>query len=186
MNSPSESRSANNPVPPTPANWTPDQVDATLRLIAKLPTPAGLEDRIFTGVLAVPHSARVLAWPRTLYARDWMRSVAAAAIVLVVGAGGWGIYSHVQQNEPARVIAVPRVVMESGGFSSAGVIRRPQTLYGPVLEKQAEPSKPVKDQSPKSKEMKKASGQPATSAAGHVRSGGRVKPLAQHKATDTK
>ena len=186
MNSPSKFRSADNPVPPIAANWTPDQVDATLRLIAKLPAPAGLEDRIFTGVLAAPHSARVLDWPRALQARDWMRTVAAAAIVLVVGGGGWGIYSHVQQNEPVRMIAVPRVLMEQGGFSSAGVIRRPQTLNGPVLRKQTEPSQPVKNQSSKSGAMKKSSELSAISAAGHVQSGARVKPLAQHKATDAK
>lgn len=120
-------------------------LDATLHLLATLPAPAGLEDRVFAGMVAVPPKARVLEWPQPLYSRDWVRGIAAAAIVLVVGGGGWGVYSHVRPSEPAgagqpaQVVAGPRTLFQPGGFSSAEMIRRPQTLNGPPV-KRAEPA----------------------------------------------
>lgn len=114
-------------------------LDATLHLLATLPAPAGLEDRVFAGMVAVPRKARVLEWPQPLYSRDWVRGIAAAAIVLVVGGGGWGLYSHVKPGEPAQVVTGPRTTFQPGGFSSAEMIRRPQTLNGPPV-KRAEPA----------------------------------------------
>jgi hypothetical protein len=58
-----------------------------------------------------------------------MRSAAAAAIVFVVAGGGWGVYTRVEQNQPARVIVMPARM--PGGFGGAGAIRVPQTLPGP-------------------------------------------------------
>jgi hypothetical protein len=118
-------------------------LDATLNMLAKAPAPAGMEDRVFAGVLASPRKARVLEWPQPLYAREWVRGVAAAVLVLAVGGGGWGIYAHVQQNQPAKVVVAPRPVFQTGGFSSAEMIRRPQTLNGPEVKK-AEPAKEAK------------------------------------------
>jgi hypothetical protein len=110
-------------------------LDATLHLLAKLPVPAGMEDRVFAGVLSKPRKGRVLEFPGPLYARDLVRGIAAAALVLAVGGGGWGIYAHVQPNEPARAVVAPRTMFQPGGFSSAEMIRRPQTLNGPVVKK---------------------------------------------------
>ena len=62
-----------------------------------------------------------------------MRSAAAAAIVFVVVGGGWGVYSRVQQQQPARVIIMPPRVVAPGGFSGANAIRTPNTLNGPLL-----------------------------------------------------
>lgn len=118
-------------------------LDATLHWLATLPAPAGLEDRVFAGMLATPRKARVLEWPQPLYTRDWMRGIAAAAIVLAVGGGGWGLYSHVKPNEPAHAIVAPRPAFQPGGFSSAEMIRRPQTLNGPPVKK-AEPAESAK------------------------------------------
>ena len=117
----------------------PDAFEETLRLIASLPAPVGLEDRVHAGLLAAPRRARVLAWPAALRPGSvWMRSTAmrsaaAAAIVAVVAGGGWGVYSRVQQSQPPRVIAVPPHAAAQGGFSNAGAMRTPQTLNGPVL-----------------------------------------------------
>ena len=110
----------------------------TLRLIAGLPAPAGLEDRVQAGLRAAPAKARILHWPTALLpsrglAGSWMRSAAAAAIVVVVAGGGWGIYSRVQPSQPARVLVMPPRVGAGGGFSNAGAMRTPQTLNGPVL-----------------------------------------------------
>jgi hypothetical protein len=114
--------------------------EATLRLIAKLPAPAGLEDRVHAGLLSSlsvhPHAtqrtARVLSWPATARAgSSWMRSAAAAAIVFVVAGGGWGIYSRVQQPQSAKVIVLPHG-SAPGEFTNAGAMRTPKTLNGPV------------------------------------------------------
>lgn len=122
----------------------------TLRLVASLPAPEGLEDRVQAALKSAPHTARVLAWP-TAPRRDsgWMRAVAAAAIVFVVAGGGWGIYSRVQPAQPGRVIAMPHAVAP-GGFSNAGAMRTPQTLNGPVV------AHPVEAQTPHVKPVTKA------------------------------
>ena len=107
--------------------------DETLRLIAHLPPPHGLEDRVHIALLSRPRRARILSWPTApRIESNWMRSAAAAAIVFVVAGGGWGIYSRVQQPQ-AKVIVMPMHVATQGGFSSAGAMRTPNTLNGPVL-----------------------------------------------------
>jgi hypothetical protein len=107
--------------------------EATLRLIAQLPAPMGLEDRVIAGLHAAPRGGRILQWPAVLHpASSWMRGAAAAAIVFVVAGGGWGIYTRVQPNQPTKAIVMPRAGA-GGGFSSAGAMRTPQTVNGPVV-----------------------------------------------------
>ena len=138
--------------------------EETLRLIASLPAPEGLEVRMRAGLRAsqgrgsqqriddagVSSRGRVLAWPKGLNPQSsWMRTAAAAAIVFVVAGGGWGVYMHVQQHQPARVIAMPARMPAAGGFSSAGAMRTPETLPGPTAPR------PVKSQPTESKPAKK-------------------------------
>ena len=152
----------------------PETVEATLRLIATLPAPEGLEDRVnanlHTAQQSAPRKGRVLAWPTTLWlGGDWMRSAAAAAIVIVVAGGGWGIYTHVQ---PARGIAAPPRVAAPSGFSSAGAMRTPNPLNGPVAPQPAT-TKPQPVKSPAKKPLhrvkpataNKAAAQPVAPAA---------------------
>lgn len=112
--------------------------ETTLRLIASLPAPEGLEERVQAGLRAAPRKARLLAWPEASLpaggwaVRGWMRSVAAAAIVCVVAGGGWSIYSRVQPAQSAHGVVAPRVGAP-GGFSEGGAVRRPQTLNGPAV-----------------------------------------------------
>jgi hypothetical protein len=112
----------------------------TLRLIASLPAPEGLADRVQNGLRHAPPTARVLDWRNPLRpSGGWMQSTmargaAAAAIVCVVAGGGWRIYSRVQPVPAAKVVAIPpRVTPGRNGFSQAGAKRVPQTLDGPVL-----------------------------------------------------
>jgi hypothetical protein len=112
----------------------------TLRLIASLPAPEGLPDRVHEGLRHAPQTARVLNWRAPLRpSGGWMqstmaRSAAAAAIVCVVAGGGWRIYSRVQPAPAARVLAMPpRVAPGGGGFSQSNAKRVPDTLNGPVL-----------------------------------------------------
>jgi hypothetical protein len=114
--------------------------EETLRLIAHLPAPEGLPERVQAGLrahaLSVPRRdrGRVLAWPAGLRpGSEWMRSAAAAAIAFIVVGGGWGVYSRVQPQQPARAIAMPPRMAAPGGFSGANAMRTPNTLHGPLL-----------------------------------------------------
>jgi len=177
MNSPSEFPVANGSIADDSAQAL-QQLDATLHMLAKLPVPVGMEDRVFAGVLAAPRGARVLHWPRPFYTRDWMRGIAAAAIVLAVGGGGWGIYSHVEQNAPAQVEVTPRRIQQPGAFSSAGVMRRPQTITGPEV------NKPAATEASKAPAAAKAVKTPA--AEGAKATAAKKKTLKKHPAKDAK
>jgi hypothetical protein len=107
--------------------------EATLRVIAQLPAPDGLEDRVMDGLKTEPRRGRILNWPGVLQpGGSWMRGAAAAAIVFVVAGGGWGIYTRVQPGQPVKVIVMPRAGT-GGGFSNAGAMRTPQTLSLPLV-----------------------------------------------------
>jgi hypothetical protein len=151
MNSSSQNASVHNSNSGAVKGAAPDAAETTLRLIARLAAPEGLEDRVMAGLKAAPRVARILHWPELLQPTgSWMRGAAAAAIVFVVAGGGWGIYMHVQPNQPARVIAMPPRAGATGGFSSAGAMRTPQTLNGPVL------AQPVAAKPAQAKPAKKA------------------------------
>ena len=125
----------------------PDSFQATLRVIANLPVPEGLEDRVRRALRTAPRESHLLAWPSGLKPKAvrldsswmtpgwigaWSRAAAAVAIGLVVVGGGWGVYSRVERTQPQRVIVFPHSAV-GGGFSSAGAMRTPETLNGPVL-----------------------------------------------------
>jgi hypothetical protein len=123
---------------------TEETLRETLQLIARLPAPKGLEERIQAGVSAnlraTPKTSRILSWPKGFRERgSWrqsaaLRAVAAAAIVCIVLGGVWGILSLVQVAQPVNAIAQPpHAPAAAGGFSSAGAMRLPQTIQGPVV-----------------------------------------------------
>ena len=127
------------------ALWTgAGQAEETLRLIACLAAPEGLEDRVQAALAQAPQTARVLPWPLD---RHWMhgtlaRGAAAAAIVCFVAGGGWEVYSRVQPARAPQVIAMPRIATP-GGFSSANAIRTPETVIGPTLTHPIDAKLPV-------------------------------------------
>lgn len=123
-----------------PVNSAPqhESGEETLRLIATLPAPEGLEERVHHTLRSAPRSARVLGWPgrrraSKLLAHPWTRTAAAAAIVFVVVGGGWGVYSRVEKSQPGKVLVMPAPAATTAGFSGAGAIRTPQTLPGPTV-----------------------------------------------------
>jgi hypothetical protein len=143
MNHPTQNGYSNN------AESGVSEAEQTLRLIARLSAPEGLEDRVHAGISRRPtqrlQGAKVLEFPGMLHpASGWMRAAAAAAIVFVVAGGGWGVYSRVQPPQ-AKVIPMPLRVVNSGGFSNAGAMRTPNTLNGPVIPNpaQAAPAQPA-------------------------------------------
>jgi hypothetical protein len=110
------------------------EAELTLRLVARLPAPEGLEDRIQSGMkLAVTNgriTGRMLAWPGAQpMTSGWMRAAAAAAIVFVVAGGGYGVYSRVQPGLAIQEVTTPR----AGRFGEAGAAVRPKTLQGPSV-----------------------------------------------------
>jgi len=150
MNSPENfvSASASNAGPAGDSSASDASLDSTLRLIARLTPPAGLEDRIHAGLQAELQASRfrvaspkgrVLVWPASQPAAvSWFhsrpaRTAAAMAIVAVVLGGGWGIASRVKPTTTAGGPALPNRAAGPGGFSSAGAMRTPQTLHGPVV-----------------------------------------------------
>jgi hypothetical protein len=142
---------SHNPISENPPESVPGLAEATLRTIAQLPVPDGLEDRVIAGLKTAPRTARILHWPAVLHPTgSWMRGAAAAAILFVVAGGGWGIYMQVQPSQPARVTVMPPRAGAGGGFSSAGAMRTPQTLNGPIV------SQPVKTQPAQIKPLKKS------------------------------
>ncbi len=153
--------------PHNPLNSESSSAEETLRLVASLPAPAGLEDRVHAALRAAPRRGRVLAWPSRLHPQSsWMRTAAAAAIVFVIAGGGWGVYTHVQRVQPARVIAMPARMPAAGGFSSAGAMRTPETLPGPMAPKpvKPKPAQPKMAKKPVTSVMPAGTGQPNAAA----------------------
>jgi hypothetical protein len=115
--------------------------EETLRLLARLQAPEGLEDRVQEGlrvaVVSSATTAKFFSWPARLSpSGGWMRSApmraaAAAAIVAVVVGGGWIVSSRLPMAQPG-VAASPRGAA-AGGFSNAGARRTPQTLDRPLV-----------------------------------------------------
>lgn len=141
------------------------EAEKTLRLVASLPAPEGLADRVQEGLRKVPRG-RLVEWPMALMPGGWMtgpalRGAAAAAIVCVVVGGGWRIYSHVQTPAPtANVITMPARVGAQGAFSNAGAMRTPDTLAGPVLTHTVTPGKTKRP----ARRAKRHSARPAAAA----------------------
>ncbi len=121
--------------------------EETLRLVASLPAPEGIEDRVKAGVRAADRQARVMSWPRPSEKARWtqvsgIRAAAAAAIVFVVAGGGWGVYSHIRLAPVPTAVAAPqRGEVGAGGggtgMSAAAARRTPKTLDGPVVAPKA-------------------------------------------------
>jgi hypothetical protein len=112
--------------------------EQSLRLIASLPAPEGIEDRLKAGLRSAPIETGVIRWPlsrpnRAGWAQAaYLRGAAAAAIVLMVAGGGWGVYAHFGQAPlPAADVRPPSI--GSGGFSSAEARRTPKTVDGPKI-----------------------------------------------------
>jgi hypothetical protein len=140
---------------------TSGSAEATLRLLANLPAPRGIEDRVMVSLKMPSRTARVLHWPSVLQPTgSWMRGAAAAAIVFVVAGGGWGIYTRVQPTQATKVIVRPRAGA-GGGFSNAGAMRTPQTVNGPVVPQpvatQQDDAQTATTQSPHVKPLKNTS-----------------------------
>jgi hypothetical protein len=164
---------------PVACDSSASAAEETLRLIASLPAPEGLEKRIEAGLRVAPRKARILPWPAE---NAWARAAAAAAIVFVVIGGGWGVVALVQPSQPARVIAVPPDAPHGaapGGFSNAGAMRTPQTLDHPVVAQPVVPAAPDPTATPAVKSTAKPMAQTGQKPLHRGKSAAAVKPVAQ-------
>jgi hypothetical protein len=146
------------------------EAEETLRLIASLPAPEGIEERVKAGVHAAHRQGGVMSWHGPLPSKTrWtqasaMRAAAAAAIVFVVAGGGWEVYSHIQLAPAPTAAAAPqRGEVGAGGggtgMSAAAAMRTPKTLDGPVV------AAPAKQRTGEGKTNMHAQGHRAGSAA---------------------
>ncbi|HEV2215230.1 MAG TPA: hypothetical protein VGR64_08080 [Terracidiphilus sp.] len=113
----------------------------TLRAVAKLPAKAGLEDRLKAALAErvraggfQPGSEYGDERPRSWMHSAAMRGLAAAAIVLVVVGGGWGIAQFGRQAGTPQAVGFPHG-SPGGDFSNAGAMRTPRTLTPPAAPK---------------------------------------------------
>jgi len=138
MNSPGENGFANKV----------SDAEETLRLIARLPAPAGLEERVKRALRMNSSASKVVPWPAE-YAPSgkwthsaWARCAAAAAIVAIVTGGSWTVLPHHQPARASKAIPLPHV-SAAPGFENANAIRTPQTLQGPVVKRVPKSSEPA-------------------------------------------
>lgn len=113
------------------------EAEKTLRLIATLPAPKGIEERVKAKLRTAPQQGQVIVWP-SAPAGGWlhssaMRAAAAAAIVIVVAGGGWEVYSHIRVAPEPAAIASPPQISGQTGFSTAEARRTPKTVDGPTI-----------------------------------------------------
>lgn len=147
------------------------EAEKTLRLIATLPAPEGIEERVKSRLRAAPRQARVISWPAASSLRDrWIptsaiRAAAAAAIVIVVAGGGWEVYSHIRVAAQPTAVTVPQSISGQSGLSAAGTRRVPQTLEGPMI------ASPVMVK-------QKTNSHPAANPSGHTKAASTKKPAA--------
>lgn len=134
-----------NPTDRGAKNEALSDAEATLRLIATLPAPEGLAERIQAGLQKAPAPGRLLLWPRST---SW-RALAAAALLLAVAGGGWGAYLWTRPSPAAAPVQAPAAMRPAlpGGFSAAGAIRTPQTLDGPLAPEAKASAAPAKNAS---------------------------------------
>ena len=130
-----------------------DSAEQTLRMIANLPAPEGLTERVQNRLRNAPRSSRRMAWPLAFApvsrgnSHAW-RSAAAAAIVCVVAGGGWQIYAHVQPSSSARVVVTPEPVRPARGFSIGGSVHTPDPGVGRVRMREMGPQRAGDDSGP--------------------------------------
>jgi hypothetical protein len=161
--------SSNGHAPRTAAHGDAEE---TLRLIASLPAPEGLEERVHRALSEArslhpgPRKGQRLAWPVPLgMGGEWMRTAAAAAIALMIAGGGWGVYREVQPRQTVNGIRLVPHGANARGLEGASAMRTPQSLHGPivsgpVVSGQA-PAHPVEARPESAKNEKQNAGQGA-------------------------
>ena len=153
---------------------TAGSAEETLRIVAGLPAPKGLEDRVHSRLRTGPRP--VLNSSVSFNASNGfggaMRFAAAAAIVCVVAGGGWGVYSRVQPGPDAHILQMPAAGGPGHGFSTAGSAHTPdpRPVHTRQIMPEPAPIPPAQGETVRAKKgadpaVRKAKTLPATTAA---------------------
>lgn len=120
-----------------------EEVERTLRLVAGLDAPLDLAERVKARV-AAGHAApgRLLAWPAPRRVQ-WLRGAIAAGLLAAVAAGGAVAYRWVAPAPMAHTAPATARPAVQQKFSTAGAMRTPLTLRGPVAPLPARPRTPA-------------------------------------------
>jgi hypothetical protein len=118
-----------NPSPQTRTSLVPDP-EATLRLLAQIPPPQGLADRVHRRLAAAPAPAPRF-WSLWLPAQR-LQFAAAALLVTALAASSWTIYENRQHTTPAARTTAPQPPSpqpsDASSFTPAGAERLPASL----------------------------------------------------------
>lgn len=129
------------------------EADKTLRQLARIAPPSGLETRIHNRLAAAEEfSERRSFWALWSPARR-LQFAGAALLALAVAASTWSVYhGHPQPSTQSQTPVTPQVVApkadSSTGFKTAGAERRPSTV-APIRIKPAPRKKPSASHVPK-------------------------------------
>jgi hypothetical protein len=134
-----------------------------LRQVARLSAPEGLEERLTAQLraamrstpsssgIAVRLNAVLRGWQFFFMESQPLRAAAAVAIAAAVLGGGWTLARQTAPADMARhqqpVQPMQLSTPSSGGFSTAGTMRVPETLQGPVISDVRQKSATVPDKS---------------------------------------
>lgn len=126
--------------------------EATLRLLAQLPPPEGLADRVHRNLAAAPDPAPAPRFWSLWLPAHRLQFAGAAVLVTAMAASSWTILESRRPTSPAAKTAVPGTAADSGrsAFSSADAERHPATLK-PIKVPSAVPPAPKTSSAPKKK-----------------------------------
>lgn len=127
---------------PNPMYESQHEAEETLRMVATLPPPAELTDRVHQRLAVEKATARRRGFWSLWMPAQRFQFAAAAILVVAVAGSTWSVY---HTNRGSKIVApVPRVADPSGiggGFGTAGAERVPPTL-NPIKVPPAPKKKP--------------------------------------------
>jgi hypothetical protein len=115
----------------------------TLRLLAEMPAPAGLEDRVHRRISAAHEARKQRSFWSLWKPAQRLQFAGAAVLMVVIGASSWTVFrGRVVTETPGQPApASPAPVSPAGGFAPAGAERRPSTV-NPIKVPPAPKKKP--------------------------------------------
>lgn len=116
---------------PSPSSTYPQQSgdpEATLRLLAQLPPPNGLADRVHRSLANAPGPSAASGFWSLWRPVHRLQFAAAAVLVTAMAASSWTILASRHPATPATKAVAPAPAPQPSAFSTAGAEHRPSTL----------------------------------------------------------
>ena len=102
--------------------------EATLRLLAQLPPPHGLADRVHRSLAIAPDTASPQRFWSLWKPAHRLQFAGAAVLVTAMAASSWTILASRHPATPAAKAVAPAPAPQPSTFSTAGAEHRPATL----------------------------------------------------------